>query len=136
MKYLLDTNACIALLRGKPKIVAERLDAAVRKGHLILLSTIVLHELWYGAFNSSKVPEQIRHLSEFLSSGMELTPFDEHDARAAGEIRALLESVGKRIGAYDSLIAAQCRRKDITLVTANVREFSRVKGLRWEDWTK
>lgn len=136
MKYLLDTNACVAVLRGKPKSVAERLDAAVREGHLILLSTIVLHELWYGALNSSQVAEQSRHLSEFLNSGMELTPFDEHDAKGAGEIRAVLESSGSRIGAYDTLIAAQCRRKDITLVTANVSEFSRVKGLRWEDWTR
>jgi tRNA(fMet)-specific endonuclease VapC len=136
MKYLLDTNACIAVLRWRPKIVAERLDAVVRNGHLVLLSTIVLHELWYGALNSSQVAGQSRHLSEFLNSGMELVPFDKHDAKAAGEIRAALESAGKRIGAFDTLIAAQCRRKDVTLVTANVREFSRIKGLRWEDWTR
>jgi tRNA(fMet)-specific endonuclease VapC len=136
MRYLLDTNACIAVLRGKPKTVGERIQIAVSDGHEIFLSSIVLHELWYGAFGSSRPAEQTRHLSNFLTSGMELAVFDEHDAKVAGEIRAHLESSGSRIDAYDTLIAAQCRRRDVTLVTANVREFARVPGLKWEDWTK
>lgn len=136
MRYLLDTNACIAVLRGKPKSVGERIQTAVGHGHEIFLSSIVLHELWYGVFSSSRPAEQTRHLSNFLTSAMQLVVFDEHDAKVAGEIRAYLESNGSRIGAYDTLIAAQCRRRDATLVTANVREFSRVPDLKWEDWTK
>ena len=67
---------------------------------------------------------------------MEIVVFDEHDAKIAGEIRGTLESAGKRIGAFDTLIVAQCLRQNCTLVTANVSEFSRVRGLKWEDWTK
>ncbi len=136
MKYLLDTNACVAVLRGKPKSVAANLEQAVSRGDAILLSSIVLHELWYGVYNSSRVAEQTRHLSNFLAAPMQVVVFDEHDAQAAGESRVALESIGKRIGAYDTLIAAQCLRHGCTLITANVSEFSRVKGLRWEDWTK
>jgi tRNA(fMet)-specific endonuclease VapC len=65
-----------------------------------------------------------------------LLPFEDEDARAAGEIRAILEAVGKPIGAYDLLIAGQALRRNFTLVTADVAEFKRVKGLAWQDWSK
>ena len=60
--------------------------------------------------------------------------FDEEDARAAGTIRAQIEAAGRPIGAYDLLIAGQAVRHKATLVTANAKEFARVKGLVWEDW--
>ncbi|PYU09346.1 MAG: VapC toxin family PIN domain ribonuclease, partial [Acidobacteria bacterium] len=63
-------------------------------------------------------------------------PFEEEDARTAGKIRAAMEAVGKPIGAYDLLIAGQALRHKLTLVTANAKEFGRVKGLVWEDWAK
>ena len=62
--------------------------------------------------------------------------FDGTDAKVAGEIRAELERAGRPIGAYDVLLAAQAMRHQLTLITANVSEFSRVKGLLWEDWSK
>ena len=62
--------------------------------------------------------------------------FDGADAKVAGEIRAELERAGRPIGAYDVLLAAQAMRHQLTLITANVSEFSRVKGLLWEDWSK
>ena len=65
-----------------------------------------------------------------------LLPFDEEDARIAGSVRAALETSGKPIGAYDVLIAGQALKRQLTLVTANVSEFSRVKGLVWQDWAK
>jgi tRNA(fMet)-specific endonuclease VapC len=136
MRYLLGTNACVAVLRARPTTVAMRLQRAASRGDDILLSCIVLHELWYGVHNSSRVAEQARHLANFLKAPMEIVVFDEHDAKIAGEIRGTLESAGKRIGAFDTLIAAQCLRQNCTLVTANVSEFSRVRGLKWEDWTK
>jgi len=65
-----------------------------------------------------------------------LLPFDEEDARIAGSVRAAIESAGKPIGAYDLLIAGQAMRHKLTLVTANAREFGRIKDLQWEDWGK
>jgi tRNA(fMet)-specific endonuclease VapC len=135
MRYLLDTNACVAILRAKPKTVATHLRQAASRGDDILLSSIVLHELWYGVYKSSRVAEQAQHLANFLTAPMEIVVFDEHDAKIAGEIRGTLESAGNRIGAFDTLIAAQCLHQICTLVTANVSEFSRVKGLKCEDWT-
>jgi tRNA(fMet)-specific endonuclease VapC len=70
----------------------------------------------------------------FFAGPLDLVPFDDEDARAAGEVRAALESAGTPIGAYDLLIAGQALRYDATLVTANTAEFSRVGDLRWEDW--
>ena len=67
---------------------------------------------------------------------MGVLPFEDADAQLAGEIRAKLEAVGKPIGAYDLLITGQAMRRNMTLITANVAEFTRVKGLAWEDWTK
>ena len=87
MRYLLDTNACVAVLRAQPKTVALRLQQAVSRGHGILLSPIVLHELWYGVYNSVRVAKQARHLTNFLAAPMEIVIFDERDAMAAGEIR-------------------------------------------------
>jgi tRNA(fMet)-specific endonuclease VapC len=75
-----------------------------------------------------------RALEIFLSAGFDQPPFDIEDAREAGEIRAVLEASGQPIGPYDTLIAAQARRRRATLATLNVREFERVPGLRVEDW--
>jgi tRNA(fMet)-specific endonuclease VapC len=65
-----------------------------------------------------------------------MLPFEEEDAKVAGEVRAALEADGKPIGAYDLLIAGQALRSKFTLVTSNVSGFSRVKGLAWQDWGK
>ena len=75
-------------------------------------------------------------LRDFFGGGWRVADFDEEDARRAGEVRAQLEREGKPIGAYDILIAGQALRRGHKLVTANSKEFARVKGLHWEDWTK
>ena len=67
---------------------------------------------------------------------MKLLPFEDEDAKTAGEIRALVETAVRPIGAYDLLIAGQAVRQKLTLVTANGKEFARVKGLAWEDWAR
>ena len=76
--------------------------------------------------------ERLRRFSPALSR---VVPFDEEDARAAGRVRAELVAAGTAIGAYDILIAGQAVRSGATLVTADSREFARVLGLAWEDWT-
>ena len=132
--YLLDTNACIALINGTPKEVRRRFQRAVAKNSVILLSSVVAFELWYGVAKSQRKESNTQRLEAFLAGPLEWTLFDEGDARAAGTVRAELEAAGKPIGAYDVLLAGQARRRDATLVTSNVGEFDRVAGLNWEDW--
>ncbi len=84
--------------------------------------------------NSARVSDNAEKLELFLTI-VETIPFDGEDTRFAGTIRASLRRLGTPIGTYDCLIAAQALRHDWRLVTPNVNEFSRVDGLRWEDWT-
>jgi tRNA(fMet)-specific endonuclease VapC len=136
MDYLLDTNACIALIKGDPAAVRTRLQGATTAGAHILVSSIALFELWYGVAKSKKHDFNRKRLEAFLSGPILVLPFEDDDARVAGSVRAALESVGKPIGAYDLLIAGQALRSQLTLVTSNFSEFSRVKGLAWQDWAK
>lgn len=136
MKYALDTNACIALINGVPATVRNRFDSAVDNGASFFVSSIVAFELWYGVAKSARVEDNKRTLASFLSAPIEVVGFDDEDALIAGTHRAALEKLGKPIGAYDLLIAGQAIRHGWTLVTANVSEFSRVKGLHWEDWAQ
>ena len=130
MRYLLDTNACVALLTGSPRGLSAR---ARRHGaEEIGLPAPVAFELYYGAFKSR---ERNRDLGNLDQMAFEIVPFDAADARAAGAIRRDLEAHGLPIGPYDVLIAGQARARDLVLVTANTREFERVDGLRLEDWT-
>jgi tRNA(fMet)-specific endonuclease VapC len=134
VNYLLDTNACIALINGTPPNVRSRLEGALKDGASVAISAVVAFELWYGAAKSARRQANRQRLETFFAGPLELVPFDDEDARAADEVRAALETAGRPIGAYDLLIAGQALRHDATLVTANTAEFSRVGDLRWEDW--
>lgn len=134
MIYLLDTNAAIALINGKPAALRTRLQRVVAKDTPVAISSIVLYELWYGVARSERQRENAERLRVFLSGAIGVAAFDEEDAARAGELRAALESAGTPIGPYDLLIAAQALRMNATLVTANVSEFARVRGLDWQDW--
>jgi tRNA(fMet)-specific endonuclease VapC len=134
--YLLDTNACIALINATSASVRARLEATVNRDHKVLVSAIVGFELWYGVGKSTRAETNARLVEKFLAGPMSLLAFDFEDAKVAGRVRASLEVAGKPIGAYDVLIAAQALRHQLTLVTANVRGFGRIKGLKWEDWAK
>ena len=136
MDYLLDTNACIALNKGEPTSVRARLDKAVHAGARVWVSTVVLYELWYGVNKRVRTKENAEDLETFLAGPVGVLGFEEEDAREAGGVRAALERIGKPIGAYDMLIAGQALSRKLTLVTANTREFARVKSLVWEDWGK
>ncbi len=135
MSYLLDTNAVIALLKDQPANVRKRLRRAVGRGGTVAVSSVVLFELWYGVARSERRRENAERLRRFLSGAIDVLPFEDADAKAAGELRATLEAAGKPIGPYDLLIAAQALRFGATLVTANVSEFARVHGLAWQDWS-
>ncbi len=133
-RYLLDTNAIIALLSAKTRAkaaIARRVRA--HNPHDILLSSLVMHELFFGAFKSARVAPNVALVDGIA---LEVLAFDKEDARASAEIRALLAAKGRPIGPYDVLIAGQARARDLILVTHNVREFSRVPDLMIEDWEK
>ena len=136
MTYLLDTNACIALIKGTPGNVRDRFQFALARGSNLAVSSIVVFELWYGVAKSSRAAKNEAQLLSFLSTPIQVIAFDEEDAKAAGAQRAALQAVGRPIGAYDLLIAGQALRYGWTLVTANVSEFARVRGLSWVDWAK
>lgn len=132
--YLLDTNACIALINGTEINVRRRFQRAVARESVILLSSIVAFELWYGVTKSQRKDSNTQRLETFLGGPLEWALFDEDDARAAGTVRAELETVRRPVGAYDVLLAGQARRRGATVVTSNTKEFARVQGLKWEDW--
>jgi tRNA(fMet)-specific endonuclease VapC len=134
--YLLDTNACIALINGNPSSVRGRFQKANEILAQMYVSTIVAFELWYGVAKSSRPEINAARVETFFAGPVRLIAFEEEDARAAGLIRSDLEAAGRPVGAYDLLIAGQAIRHKMTLITANVREFGRVRGLAWENWAR
>jgi len=124
------------MLRNKPPSVRKRADAAKAAGSRLGISSIALHELWYGTYKSTRIEEGVWQLRMLLAGGIEVLKFDETDARISGKIRAELASGGRLIGEYDTLIGGQCLRYGWTLVTNNTSEFRRVQGLICVDWTQ
>lgn len=129
--YLLDTNACIRLLNGTAPRLVERLER--HRATDIALCSVVKAELTYGAFRSSRVAENLRLLDRFYAPFVSF-PFDDRCVEAYGRIRNDLERAGTPIGPNDLMIAATAVANDLTLVTANTREFERVIGLDLENW--
>ena len=129
--YLLDTDIAIELLRGRNVHVAEQL--ASRNRNAIFLSTVTVAELMFGALRSRKSQQSIVICRQFCSA-IRLVELDQDAGERSGAIRADLAGRGKRIGAYDVLIAGIALARGHVLVTHNVREFGRVAGLQIEDW--
>lgn len=128
--YLLDTNICIDLIRGKPQPLAHLRRHKVGS---VAISSITLAELQYGVARSSD-PERNRISLVTFVAPLEVLPFDDRAAAAYGELRAELQRVGRPIGPLDMLIAAHALAEKLTLVTNNEREFNRVTGLKVENW--
>lgn len=131
MKYLLDTNTCIRYLNGRSPEVLNRLNATLETD--ICVCSVVKFELRYGALRSQAREKTLAQQEKFLNRFISL-PFDEKAHLHAAQIRADLANAGTPIGPYDLLIAAIALANDLILVTHNTREFSRVAGLRIEDW--
>jgi tRNA(fMet)-specific endonuclease VapC len=129
--FLLDTNACVHLLRDtSPRL---RQNVRRRQPSEIGLCSVVKAELIYGARRSARVGPNLDILHRFFSAFTSL-PFDDESAEHYGLIRTDLERAGTLIGPNDLMIAAIARSRDLVLVTHNTGEFSRVEGLRLEDW--
>ena len=131
----LDTNVVIHFNKRNYPLLVKRIIAAFDDGQLLVLPVIVLLELEVGARRSAWPDAARSRLDKFLTFIAAIHFFEKADAQTAAELKSRLELRGERIGAYDLLIAAQVLRRDGLLVTNNVREFSRIPGLKWEDWT-
>src|ERR1700686_4686773 len=129
MRYLLDANVVIGLLKDATSKLARR--ARRERPADIAISAIVTHELFYGAFKSRRAAQNVALIDALQFAVLE---FDKEDARQAGEVRALLAEKGTPIGPYDVLVAGQAMARNMILVTHNTDEFGRVSGLRIEDW--
>ncbi len=131
MKYLLDTNICIYIIKKKPAEVLKRF--LKMKPDSIGISSITVSELYYGVAKSSKPNENTIALEQFILP-LTVINFTKEDSIFYGKLRAKLEKKGKLIGAMDMLIAAQALSRELILITNNVREFKNVEGLSVENW--
>lgn len=130
LRYMLDTNLCIRVLRDRPPGLRERFN---REAEGLCINSIILSELLFGAERSAQPAHHRREVERFAAR-LTVLPFDAEAAAHAAEIRASLARRGLPVGAYDLLIAGQARSRGLVVVTGNLQEFQRVDGLRCEDW--
>lgn len=130
LRYMLDTNLCIRVLRDRHQGLRERFNVEAAS---LCISTVTLAELLYGAEKSQR-PVETRHEVERFAARLEVLPFDADAAAHYANIRADLERKGQVIGAYDMMIAGHARSRGLVVITGSLREFTRVEGLRSEDW--
>ena len=135
MSYLLDTNVFVSLINGRAPSLRLRYQSEVDRHRPIYLSSIVQYELLYGVSKSVQKEKNRIRLAEAFGPEVTLLPFEAADAAEAARIRATLEARKQPIGHYDTLVAGQALARNLTLVTANTREFARIEGLKWQDWT-
>jgi tRNA(fMet)-specific endonuclease VapC len=131
MKYMLDTNICIYIIKKKPEKVFEKF-CSLKPGD-ICISVVTLAELQFGIEKSQNKERNKLALVYFLAP-VEIIPFSEKAAVSFGKIRAELEQKGSIIGAYDMMIAAHCMSEGLALVSNNISEFKRIDGLKLENW--
>ena len=132
MKYLLDTNICIYIINEKPKKVLRKFEQYPI--YEFGISSITHAELRYGVEKSKNKDINKNALDEFLLPLTILPFYGEKLVACYGEIRALLESKGKTIGPLDMLIAAHALNLNLTIISNNIREFSRIPDLKCENW--
>ncbi len=133
MKWMLDTDTCIALINRKPPELIKRLQSKAVGD--VGVSSITLAELRHGVAKSGRCDQNRAALDQFLLP-LDIAPFDELAADSYGTVRADLEKRGTPIGPLDTLIAGHALSMNVVLVTHNTREFKRVKSLRVDDWLK
>lgn len=134
MKYLLDTDTCIALLRGHPEAVASAQTCVPDD---LAVSSITRYELKFGAMRCAprRRKTEAAKVESFLNALHEI-PFSDQTAEHAARIRGELESAGQPVGPMDLLIAATAMEANLKLVTGNQKEFSRIKHLHLENWMR
>ena len=130
LRYLLDTNIVIYVLKRRPVEVLSTFNANASR---MAISSITLAELLHGAEKSSRVSENLAAIEDFCSR-LEVLPYGPKAAQHYGAIRAALEKLGQPIGVNDMHIAAHARSEGLVLVTNNMGEFARVPALEVENW--
>lgn len=130
LKYMLDTNIVIYVIKRRPVEVLEVFNAHAGQ---MCISSITLAELLHGVEKSSMITKNLRKVEDFVSR-LEVLPYENTAASHYGDIRTNLEKKGAVIGVNDLHIAAHARSEGLILVSNNVREFERVEGLRLENW--
>jgi tRNA(fMet)-specific endonuclease VapC len=130
--FLLDTDTCILFMKGKPEVLA---CFGKHGPGTVFLSAISYHELLYGALHSGAVERHLQVVAEFVAP-LTVLPFTQSSAGNSSRVRQDLAAVGQTIGPLDTLIAGHALEHQLTLVTGNAREFSRVQGLSLESWNQ
>jgi len=133
MHYMLDTNTLIYVLNARPQHQAVLDQFNQHDARNLCLSSITLAELRFGVEQSQRRDSTQGKLNRVIAA-LSVAPFEERAARAYGSVRAQLQADGTPIGPLDTLIAGHALSLGMTLVTNNTREFSRVPGLRFENW--
>jgi len=129
-QYMLDTNICIYVMKAYPPKLRERFE---RLAEQLCISSITLGELYYGAEKSARRLENLEAIEQF-GARLDVLSFSPKAAAHYGQIRAELERLGTPVGSHDMLIGAHARAEGMTVVTNNSREFSRMPGIRIENW--
>jgi tRNA(fMet)-specific endonuclease VapC len=133
IRYMLDTNACIALIKARPEAMFARLSGLSVEE--VAISSIVAAELWYGVARSQKKKKNEGALRDFFDY-VTVLDWPGDACSIYGRVRATLEEKGAPIGAMDLLIASHALWLDAIIVTDNIREFQRVPDLKIENWKK
>ena len=130
LRYMLDTNICINVIKNRPEGLRERFN---RLADQLCISAVTLAEIIYGAEKSARQIENIEVVDQFAAR-LDVLPFGERAATHYGQIRADLERAGHPVGLHDMMIGGHARSEGLTLVSNNVREFQHIEGLRIDNW--
>jgi tRNA(fMet)-specific endonuclease VapC len=130
LAYMLDTNICIHVMKTYPPAGREKFNQLAEQ---LCISSVTLGELHYGAEKSARRAENLMAIEHFVAR-LDVLPFAEKAAAHYGQVRAELERVGTPCGPHDMQIGAHARSEGLIVVTNNMREFSRMPGLRVENW--
>lgn len=131
MRYMLDTNICIYIIKNRPSHVREKFHE-FSVGDLVL-STITISELMHGVYKSQLIEKNLKALEKFLLP-FDIVDYDYNASIEYGKIRSKLEKEGRVIGGLDMQIGAHARSLGMTLVSNNIKEFERIDGLKLENW--
>ena len=130
LRYMLDTNICIYVIKNRPEGLRERFNTLADQ---LCISAVTLSEIIYGAEKSARQIENIKIVEQFAAR-LDVLPFGERAATHYGQIRADLERAGHPIGLHDMMIGGHARGEGLILVSNNLREFQRIEGLRVDNW--
>jgi tRNA(fMet)-specific endonuclease VapC len=130
LTYMLDTNICIYVMKNYPRALREKFNSLAEQ---LCISTITLGELHYGAEKSAHRVDNLTAMEHFVAR-LDVLPFEAKAAAHYGQVRAELERAGTPCGPHDMQIGGHARSEGLIIVTNNIREFSRMPGIRAENW--